>query len=378
MTISVSSKTVKYAGIQPVEFHTYTQVYPSFNGANWQFNPNALNPMEFWGFINGDNPVGIYANLIDVTTGYTTVRAGDNTVASKDTNNVFTQPAWQTNRLHGWCFGSVLARNSYLYDIGAAFSHGYTTPVFSPVNGNSLVAGPNNFTPQSGAAPNIPTPNDGVSSSFVLALAPTYEVAIGTSFNTSGGTLDLGISNTFQMINGMPFSGTTWVQAHNPGSNTDRHQLLQTDFLTFGMQYLITFENPSGGPNIDTLMTQQGNHGSSTYQGFLYIDKSTIVVEGKTLNGFGILVAPDYSSYRIIQLVPRDGTAAAWTSAPGDYTAKIDASGALWLKNFNSSNTLFVSSGSLLRTLPIFPPLPIPGGTDYDTTLRMMRATNIT
>jgi hypothetical protein len=166
-----------------------------------------------------------------------------------------------------------------------------------------------------------------------------------------------------------------YCQIFDPTAVDKTTRLLQTDWLTFANKYSITFTNPPGGLDVNALM--QGAlpvMGDATYAGFWLPQKGTVTVENQTFTGYIVAIAPDYSSYQIIRIIGLDATAQAWTVPAGGYQAKIDSTGALWLKNYNSAGTLFVSAGSVVKQLPIFPPVPLPGVDDIDAVLRQMRA----
>lgn len=369
------ARTVTYAGMVTVEFHTYTESYVPFHGA-WQFNTNSYIPMEFYGFSlggeAGDYPVGLFARTMDVASGYTTLSVGNNAIAN--INPDFTEGCWQNNRLRAYAFNGSKKR-FYCYDYPLKPGVSSTVPTLALHSSIILPdTPPNTFAPQSGIQCNMPMANGYVAGSYVTALDPTYCLTNGSGIVPGTGLLQLGISNQFFALNGIAYKGQSWVQCGNPSSLADRGQLMATNWINDVVRYSITFANPpGGGTDIDALMTQNGIHGQTTMSGFLHIEKSVGVVEGQTLQGYGVLVSPDYTQYQIIKFIPRDATAANWMSFPGDYQAKLDASGALWMKNVNFHDTLFVSSGNIVRSLPIYPPFPMPPLNDADGVVRQIR-----
>lgn len=372
MAPPVVARTVVYAGMVTVHFRTYTSAYVPLNGA-WGFNQNSYAPMEWHGFINGSVPTGLWARLFDVNTGQTTLQVGDNSLAHDSAVQVPSN--WQNNALSGWAVGSIGEVNPsvYAYPMIPGTSHIYN--VFAPNAGVHLIGTVNTRFPQSGLGANMPAAAYQVQGSGIRTLNPYYYLTRNGSVTYLGnGVLDLAISNLSHFSEGaVVHNGLSYVKGGNPADITDRVQLLATDWIASATKYAITFENPPGGVNIDDLMTQHATAVQTCERGFIHIDKSTIVVGGVTLNGFGVFIAPDYSSYQLIQLIPSDATSQTWLANIGDYSAKIDPSNALWMKNANIHDTLFVSAAPVLRSLPIFPPIPLEPLFDADPVVQMMR-----
>lgn len=370
-------RTVKYAGLLTVPIRVGTTTFPAKNGA-WDFNPGSPIPMEFHGYVQAQNPVGFFARVIDLNTGYTTLAVGDTTNAHENTP-LFCQPVWNANRVTGWCFASVLTLTMVAYDYALAVDGAaHVLPTFNPRSVVLLPMNVNNTgAPQTGNAPNNITPTGGAAASAIISLVEQNYVEIAGSQSGPFNTFNFGISNQHHINQASRVSaGSSWVTCANPSDNTDRLQLVQTDFLSFAQNYSVTYENPPGGADIDDLMTQHANVQRTfpTGMGFLCICKDIIVVDGVTLNGFGVLIAPDYSTYQLVNLPPSDAGTAAWWTTVGEFTGRVDLSGALWMKNANSSTILFVSAGSVLRVLPIFFPVPIPDRAETDPVASMMRS----
>ena len=371
----------KYMGIIPLHIHTYTTTYVGFNGANWQFNDHAMQPMEFHGFINHSVPYGFYARIMDLTTGYTTISVGDNVPAHENTN-LFGWPCLQNGKINGWATGVPLDLNPAAYAYPAQFGISYTAADFNAYDAEKLPRHLlNTGSPYPYTGNNWPCFGDGQSMSAELNLIEHGWIAENNGISGGGilsiGTINYGVMNAIGSYNSAPFGDWSFVQVRDPVLNTNRHRLLFTDFASYVSPiFEAHLENPPGASlNIDLLFTDWGNGTPNAIDaGFLLISKLALTIGTVVCNGFGILVAPDYSAYYILQIIPHDTTSAGWTTMIGTFAAKVDNSGAVWMKNFNLGNTLFVSAGNVLKQLPIFFPVPLSDSADADPVVQMMRS----
>jgi hypothetical protein len=385
MSSSTVEKTVFYAGLMTIAIKTYTTAYP-FKEAGWSFNPGSPIPMEFHGYINNGNCVGLYARTIDVDAGYTTLKVGN--TDSANLNSHFTTPGWFNGQIGGWALNDVTTLRPilYQYPIKPGMPD-LTLKNFSPKSSLKLPIGVNNTgMPLPGFGMNMPTANGYWASGAIIDLNPFIYLSKNSGLiNTADSAqIDFNISNQHFVLNrSIPLvandsgiNGTTaFVICGNPSDLTDRQQLLATDFAASIVNYVLTFQNPAG-VDIDNIMTQHGANGSTfpTPNGWLYIDKATITVAGKTLNGFAVYILPDYSYYWVVEIIPTDAGTIGWQNSIGDYDGRVDLNGALFMKNANSDTTLFVSAGSVLKQLPIFFPVPVPDRPDTDPVANMMRS----
>jgi hypothetical protein len=379
MTITAYPRTCAYAGLIDVYLRTFTTTYAPFNDETWQFNAHSLNPMEAHGFVASAAPVGFYVRMLDLgsSTGYTTAEVGDNTISNQQ-DGVFysnTGPVWQNNQIGGWCYGSTLTLRPYTFFNGLTIGNDLTTSVFNPANVVKLPNATNTGAPDGPSATNFPALDNSVYGSAVINLNQQYYTAQGNAIKLGDAGLDLGFGAlAHEPACAMTYNNDVFCFLNNPTTPGDPTQLLQTDWLTYGDQFTLTYQDPPNSTiTMQTLMTD-GRAPHATYAGFSKVYTGQVTIDGQACNGFVILTAPDLLSYRIIRLIGLDATAAAWYTDFGTYEAKLDTTGALWMKNVNSKTTLFVSGGSVLKVLPIFLPVPIPGGSDYDDFLRIMRS----
>ena len=372
---------VKYAGLIPINIRTYTTLYAPFNNDLWDFNDHSMIPMEFHGFDAGAFPslwpTGLFANLIDVVTGYTSVSVGDNTPGNE--SGSFGLPCWQNSRLIGFAAGSTFYKNPVIYDYPAILGSNYADPLFSPVFGVSWPPNPNT---------GFPYPYTGSNWPCIFGVAASAEVALNewnyfTDGNHAPGGGPFSISSSgYNVVNcigpyNSPLHGEwSFLQMKDPADNFNRHRICFTDFFSAVSNIAeVYFENPPGGFDVDAWATNWINGiPTATDAGWLLISRGTATFGTQICVGFGILIKPDYSSYQVLQFIPRDAVAATWTIPIGDVHGKIDPHGALWLKSVNSKNTLYVSAGNVLKELPIFFPVPLADSTDDDMVVQMMRS----
>lgn len=374
----------KYAGLIPLHIHTYTQAYPSFGGGNWDFNNSAMSPMEFRGFIAGvplkTLPSGFFARLIDLNTGYTTISAGDNTPGHL--SPIFGEPCWQDDIIGGWAYGHITEKNPVTYSYSARLGNSYIAASFDTYAGLRLSKTlPNTQAPYPYTNANWPCANGGRAGSVEINLNPFNYVAkdsgIIGGFGFDIGTVGYIVQNAIGPYQSPIYGEWSFVQVENPVNLADRHRLLYTDFLGGTSSiYEVHLENPIGASlNIDTLVTNYGNGvPSATDAGWLLISKLALTIGSVVCNGFAVLISPDYLQYFILQIIPHDAVSAGWQAMVGTFTAKIDRSGAVWMKNSNIANTLFVSAGNVLKQLPIFYPVPLADSVDVDPVVQMMRS----
>jgi hypothetical protein len=371
------ARTAQYNGMVDMPVRTYTTAYSPINGT-WQWNPNSLIPMEFHGFTSGLSPVGMWARLIDLNTGYTNIKYGNVTLALDNTAN-FRQPTWQNNKLIGW-YTNVAPNNSYAYPyaysavLGMSVTNTRAFCVSQPAFVNS--AKPNTGFPYSYGPFNMPGPGGTVVMSSIVSLQPFYYLSNGCTILMANPpvNLNLGGFTDFIDVSIGDFGGTSWITAYVPAYPTNKRRLINTDYANYAQPYLVSYA-PADGVDIDSLVNATQIYWIATYSGFMTCFKNVLTIAGKTTTwGFGILASPDFNSYRIIRFLPQDATASASLTGAGVIQCKLDLSGALWLKNFNTATTLLISAGSVLKQLPIYFPVPVPDSTDNDPAVRLMRS----
>lgn len=376
MTVNTYPRTCVYTGWDTIPIRTFSTTYSSFNGDAWSFNDFALQPCDCHGFVDTTNqlPIGLWYNVFDssVAGSITNFSYGDNVVAHEH-SGTFIPPPWHKNKIQGWCFGgNALQFNTLSYGapLGANQSKSFVRGNVLNINSGSGNTGPAPFS----GVNLFNGDGSGFSLSYELAFLRNYRV-VKDNVISAASNIDLNLtSTTASAVNAIPFMGSSWVQINNPSGKTNL-DIMNTDWSTFGNQYNITFTNPVGANfDVNTLYQASGVVApNSTYAGFWQPFTSTITFEGMAITGWILAIMPDYSSYRIVKIVPIDATAATWTTLLGAWACKIDTTGTLWLKNANQSGILLQSGGSVLKSLPIFPPVPLPDRSELDPLPNMMR-----
>lgn len=366
-----------YAGSDVIYLRTFSSTFnQSFNGAAWQFNDIGLQPQEFHGFTDTVNtiPIGYWANIFDssLPAGFMNVQLGNIAVGNENDLQMF-PPPWHAGKVQGWACGVVNTTFVWTFSQGAPLSPVNRTGPFVVNGGFNIGAGAGNLAPAPFSGFNLIVPN-GLQMSYERGFLRSYNIVNDNNITQSRSGLDLNLtSSTATVVSAIPFDGLSCCQLR-PASPANLYFML-TDWLTFGNQYTITFTNPAGANfDMNTLFPTLGDLPTATYAGFLLPSKSTITYEGSTITGWMMLISPDYSSYRLIKVIPVDTNAMNWTGLTGTWKAKLDSAGVAWFHNQNFSNIILQSGGSVLKSLPIFPPVPLPESSDSDLLARMMRA----
>jgi len=363
------SMNVAYAGMIDFHIRTLTTTYPSFNNQpTWDFNQHALWPMEFHGFQTpAAMPVGLWAQLLDLS-GYTTISVGDNT-PSKENTQVFGSPVWQGDTFSGWTIYGPGTVSPAIYSYPAIIGQNITAPFYGFRYGTSLGSGqPNTYFPNAYSSYNWPGGPEFYSGSCMINAQQYSMIATQTG---ASGLYPFGVTDYPIAIHNVIGPNVQVKDLSDPNS---RFIYIFTDFISQKKgPFAVTFINPPGNADIDTTYIQGLNFTQATPQGFLLLSKNTVTVEGMVLNGYGILVHPSFTSYRILRFVPNDATAAAWNTVAGLATGKIDKNGIFWMHNVIYANTLFTSVPSMLL-LPIYFPVPEPEGFDAEPNILMMRS----
>lgn len=368
VAVPVIPRTCAFAGMTTIYFRTYTTTYP-FITTGWQFDGSNDIPVEFYGYSKNKLPVAIRAQFISLSHGYTNVSLGDNSGATALFGGYY-----DGEKIYGWTVqdGSGFSNPLYGYSYGFSLDTDLINSAFQ-VGVKNLIPGNNNTgAPKPFFGINFPAANDHIYSSGESNLTPWNFLLYkdGTEFVTAAPAPDMGLSSFLSANAGMPGpDNLSYMSVGSGPTPTNRTLLIETDYVTFARQVQVTWDDAT----IDGEIIPTQNIGAFSKYGWLKIIKDTITFQGQTLNGCLVITAPDCSTYQIAKLIPIDATAMNWRTGFGNITTRLDRDGALWMKNVNSDTTLFVSAGSVIKQLPIFPPLPIPDHGDTDPTLLNMR-----
>jgi len=365
--MAVFSQPVVYLGIRNVYLRTYTTTYPFLN-AGWTWVNNSLQPMEWSGhYLASNNNIvsGFDVQLIDLQTGYTQIHVGDTGGDTINANNNFAPLTWANDSLAGFIapdqghtltpfivsYPATPDGGSHSYPLGG--SKGPVLPVAAnttfPFGLMNWLAGDNSI----------------VADGIITLQTQFYSFrgyAGGVLFTqVNEDVCDCHFEPVIAIFNNLiPFDGLSycWVQGLSGGAMP--FNIIRTNFIDESDYITCVFENPAQTTvDFQTLYANANNSGdfTATFFGMLAIYNDQIVVDGVTLNGYAIAVAPDFLSYEIINFVGLDNLAVNWSNHLGTPAAKIDRTGAIWIKQRNNDSTLFVGTRSIPSNVSVPPEL---------------------
>lgn len=360
--------TAAYQGIRAIQIKTFTTTYAPVNGV-WAWCGNALQPMEFVGRIGpapGFGSVAFGGSVFDDLTGATTFSVGDLASPGGTFNNNFGSGVWVNNRLYGWSFGQAISPIAATFSYPLILGTNYSNPFFG--TGNTLA------TPSG-------SPNVYANSNYMLADGRLY-----TSYTTGGvpavdqkyakWTLDAAIDPgaafiipfTQDMTFGalVPYNGVNYITTGYFGIGLTKY-VIATDLTSGFSQQTMTIANPPAcSIDLNAAINSQSGFtpGEPTYQGMLWVSDQTMTIGTKSFTGFGILVAPDFSAYQVIEIVPTDSQSANWTALLGDKMGKFDQHGILWLKAAGNASIIFKALATPNKIIQTYPPIWLPSPPD--------------
>lgn len=363
-----------YIGIKSIHLKTFTNAYVPLN-APWHWNANCLQPMEFVGEIKNDGggfyPLAFGARVFDsgaisINGGYFTAKYGP--LGTGTVNNNFGNILWKrtsplTGILAGWVFGVALTETPLFFDVGT-FNVDQTVATFS-ASYTFTISGVNSDCPNAFSSSNWYDGDGFIYCSWTQTNVQQYmdipPFSGGGSVNVRqlGNTICAFNSGKF-FICAVPYNGLTYVWCES--GSTATKTLLLTDFVGTAFNSTPHLQNPSATSiDLDAYINDIATPSpEACYDGFLWMNMNTLVVDGKTLQGFGIYVKPDFSFYQILEIVPVDAYAPNWNTGIGTVQGKFDDNGALWLHNVNSATDIFVSAALPRTIIETFPPVKLP------------------
>lgn len=352
--------TAAYVGLRTIQIKTFTTTYAPLV-TPWNWCGFAMQPMEFASTYNnaGDASIrGIGGNVFDDATGLTKYSIGD--LTSFPFGGAATC-LWYNKKLQGWSYGPANAPVQAIFSFPLSLGTPTNIAAFSTAGG---IMTPNG-SPNVYASAGFLCADGTIYGSFNNGPLPAVNQAVGF-FDTA--TLAAHFTNTPAFLYGssvlyggsIPYNGTNWVVTGYQGGGGTKY-VMSTDFVTFDTIQIMGLVNPPGSSlDLNALVISQLQPGiAPTYDGWLYINSSTLTIGTQTLNGFGILIQPDFSSYVVFQIVPTDGASANWTAANG-YAARFDQSGVMWMKDGGNNTTIFKSLPVARDILQVYAPVPLP------------------
>lgn len=368
------------ASIETIHLRTYTTTYVPLH-VGWEFNKHSLVPMEWAGYLTPDGVAsGFAARIIDSKTGYTNITAGVIAGMTFDMNQHFPPFAYRHDMITGFTGFETLTPGLGEF--------------YAPVGGGDRVY------PNLSLRPGPRLPNNVANTQFPSDNGGCNFLANGGIYATSDVDLilhnySIDGANGFlhdESAYGLNFPANAKFQAMLPPPplTTDAMNIMITDptggpppyfgiytdlgpepfdpFSGFANYIDIFVVNPDQTTlDINALFHTAANttRWIATLAGFLKIYRDTQTFNGITMNGYGILLSPDFTEYSILNFSPLDALAANWNSGAAEFDAAIDTSGGLFLRSLNSNNTIFLGTDLIpltVLTLPVslIPPVNIP------------------
>jgi hypothetical protein len=346
---------IPYAGLQIIKLRTYTNNYPYIH-STWTFDPNNRQPMEFAGYVAPSGfPQACIGNVFDLETGITNFTLGNAAGGTYNTDD-FGGVLYSPNQLKGFVYGGVLVNRSYI--VSETFFLGTNKITSLNLSFGSLIpVETNTGQPFPNYGANWAVVN-GIYSSYGIDLVAGYYNLYPDSIRPADGGAQ---GFTFNHQNGAFVSVLPWNGQNYVLLDQNKGYIVNENFSANPPTIVLNFVNPNNSNiNVNAAISSSAAEMCATYQGWMNLFPNAVTCEGRTLNGYGILIAPDFSSYKILGFVPEDVTASTWNSGSGNIQGKFDLNGALWIHHNNDPSTLFVSAGNVLKELPIFPPVALP------------------
>lgn len=340
--------TVKYRG--SLDLPIYTLATPNFTG-NWSFQNTSFYSFAAQSFENtvSKQIVGLKGTAFDAIYGVTNIQFGTQVGTLVNTD----QFSWYNNKLTGilQLVGDSIGGNPIYYSINNLSRYiGNNTTIIDVFTPSILTTLPN---PGSGNT-RYPQPNAGEPT-------PTFDfggtVFLNISLNrrvghyVEGGGFVLDPLNTglippwSSAASGhglIPYNGTHWIL--NGASNVNTTYVWSVDYVNPPIAYQATYDSPDGILNFNSLMVNnvvQPSFTKSVY-GWLYCSLNAITVAGVNYAGYGVLIAPDFSWYKLIRILPQDAGSSTWrTGTVGTPTLKMDQNNFLFLKTANVQNKIY-------------------------------------
>lgn len=367
-----AQKLCTYAGLFGLYIRTYTTTYVSPSGG-WSFDPNCLLPQDFCAYDSGAlNPVGMQGNIFDLVAGTTNYKVGDVTAHNAGANYGKLQPN-NKGRLQGFLYASGAGQKPVWWmDFPFAFGTNFISPAFNYNTVLTYGAGANTGSPNPAAGNNFLTVAGVYTSGNIGATGQNY-----LQMQSNGNLLVSPVGFSLGFAGGDGFTAT--MPAPDGLNYCAQSALIhQTDFVGIDNSFNPIFQNPPGAYDLNAWLQANAFGGillTITPLGWLIFNQSTVTMDGANLSGFGVLIAPDFSRYWVIQIVPTDANSVGWNGGTQPQ-GKFDRNGNLFFKPFNISATIFVSTGIVdrFRNLPVFPPIALPAPPDdTETTLNLYR-----
>lgn len=367
----------QYAGFTTIKIKTLTTSYDPLVSP-WSWLPNALNPMEQVVFATDafkQTLQGVGGAVFDYVNGWTKYSIGE--MSGTSTTDVIL--LWTQGYLAGWFINPSTQLSPYCSKY--PFTLGIDATYLN-LSGQPLLAlpnEPNTAMPNSDAGANWLTP-EGIYASYTIDLAPFYTQWNISTNNLTDSTITIPFGSTIGNLDGVipnDVTGKSYFHATTSTATPSQTGVGITDFESSYSFNAETLANPPGSSlNINSMIADVSP--MSTYYGWSWFFNETLTITGKTFTGgFGVLVSPDFSQYQLLEIIGTDTNSANWFGGSGATQGKWDQYGALFLKNVDNANTIWVQDYPTNQLVQTFPPIDLPSPpNDMEVALLSYRETN--
>lgn len=364
-----TSRTCKYVGTIPIYLRTLTTTYaPIANG--WRFTQGAPYPMAQWarrlGGANAGTVMCIQGSLFDTTNIHTDWTIG------RTTDPVSSPPfigwaIWNQNRLFGWLNQGTLTEPIDM----ASFNYGL-------IPGTSRVLNPLQSIKQ--LPLNIANPLTGVFTKNIDAVMYSSSFGAGRSYllAASSSTVNFAFikgDNSFVGITGaytnsnasqamvsclLPYGNVIFSPVNLNVNNSPSVLAYGNIGLTGWQGVNVTWDNAAINTQMQLLSGGFYNSYPSNFGWVTELNTVTATIGGETITGMIILTSPDCQTYVVLKIIPVDAQAVSWKGLAGNGYAMLDPNGVLFSHQVNQDGVIYVSAGSVIQSLPIYPPIALP------------------
>ena len=300
--------------------------------------------------------IGFAGAVFDNATGATAFSVGD--IVSGSWNNNFGNIIWKDNKLSGWSFGQSGTPTPQTVQYPLTLGTPLTSASF---NTGLTFAVPGAHNAPSAWCPSAWDTQSGLILSYNTAGNPTAGFWNYAASINAGSGYSLPYNSNLAADGVIPYNGVNYVYTGYAGG-VGTTTIQATDFLTYSTTIATQLTNPPASSvdlnaliNLNTTPAPQ-----SCYGGWLWFFDTALTIGSTVLNGYGIYITPDWSSYQIIQIIPTDTTSAGWAGLLGTKVGKFDQSGILWLKAGGNAGTIFSGVPPTRQIVQTFPPIALP------------------
>jgi len=354
MSIPVINTICPYKGLLKTDIYTFSSTYVSPSGGNWNPTLNAIMNIDGpYAYVSPDGQtfMGMKGNVISKSGGITPFSFGTS-VGAIGLNAI--RIVYQGGSLHGFyaVINPIAGVDLYYFAQTMPLDGiGINIPGLpATINKIFHVQGTNSAI----FSPYLPVGFQ-IVDSFPLETSFLWSARNGLD-DISGYVTESGFAASGDPLSGLgplyggvvvPFNDFNYVLL--PPDQSVKQQLV-TDFVNGGNFYPVTFINPPGDFDLDTMMKTAVNYPTirPSLNGFQFVVNATKNINGVTVNGFVVAIQPDFSGYYIIQINGTDANSKNWNGFSGLVHSVIGYDDILMLKPNNNVNLIFSSINPII------------------------------